>query len=524
MGSQRLEEDNEEEVDDVEECVPEEEYVPEEGEMKGVLEEKIFGGLLPKAVRKLKPPRKGISERTGRGGRNETNNGAPETVVLGAVNYMLGNTVDGERPTLSLNSLFGRKMKKRRKKQRITVDDLEDPDTEDDDYKGPGVRKNRGAAEGVRKSKRLVDNRRFWGDVEEEGDEVLVPLEDPSQEEEVDDVEEYVPGPSKEEYAETPTTAINVAKEEYGERVVRDGSSIKLPSDDSASEEREGGGGRESRMRRGRLPPEDREPGQGAETEIVVTTDRVEVHVQQVVRVNDLLNAAPSRPPSQAGSRPSSQNSRPPSQNSRPGSALPSKVAKQLERIASPDRDSPVLAPRNRRQEKEERARSSIDGQHVARPESRQATSSSKSPSRAAGAPCDNYLKKNDHKQAEMQKAIDAAQKFDQVSVRGRKSEKVRKHFEKLKKKAMKNSKGDQKKYKGFGETKESKEDKAKRQEETENRAAHGQARSGDGGRVRSIPRPSGAFHLVSTIGRSLWIVNVQGLHFKETDNDMTTA
>ena len=49
-------------------------------------------------------------------------------------------------------------------------------------------------------------------------------------------------------------------------------------------------------------------------------------------------------------------------------------------------------------------------------------------------------------------------------------------------------------------------------------------ARSGDGGRVRSIPRPGGAFHLVSTIRRSLWIVNVQELHFKETDNDMTTA
>ena len=337
---------------------------------------------------------------------------------------------------------------------------------------GPGVRKNRGATEGVRKSKRLVDNRRFWGDVEQEGDEVLVPLEDPSQEEEVDDVEEYVPEPSKEEYAETPTTAVNVAKEEYGERVVRDGSSIKLPSDDSASEEREGSGGRESRMRRGRLPPEDREPGQGAETEIVVTTERVEVHVQQVVGVNDLLNAAPSRPPSQAGSRPSSQNSRPPSQNSRPGSALPSKVAKQLERIASPDRDSPVLAPRNRRQEKEERARSSIDGQHVARPESRQAASSSKSHSIAAGAPCDNYLKKNDQKQAEMQKAFDAAGKFDQEFVRGGKSEKVRKHFEKLKKRAMKNSKGEQKKYKGFGETKEIKEDKAKRQEEKERKKA----------------------------------------------------
>ena len=76
-----------EEVDDVEE------YVPEEDEMKGVLEERIFGGLLPKAPRRLKPPRKGVSERTGRGGRNETNTGAPETVVLGAVNYMLGNTV-----------------------------------------------------------------------------------------------------------------------------------------------------------------------------------------------------------------------------------------------------------------------------------------------------------------------------------------------------------------------------------------------------------------------------------------------
>ena len=43
--------------------------------------------------------------------------------------------VDGERPTLSLSSLFGRKFKKRRKKQHITVDDLDDPDSEDDDYK-----------------------------------------------------------------------------------------------------------------------------------------------------------------------------------------------------------------------------------------------------------------------------------------------------------------------------------------------------------------------------------------------------
>ena len=68
--------------------------------------------------------------------------------------------------------------------------------------------------------------------------------------------------------------------------------------------------------------------------------------------------------------------------------------------------------------------------------------------------------------------SFDAAGKFDQEFVRGGKSEKVRKHFEKLKKRAMKNSKGEQKKYKGFGETKEIKEDKAKRQEEKERKKA----------------------------------------------------
>ena len=42
--------------------------------------------------------------RTGRGGRNETNHGAPETVVLGAVNYMLGETV---RVLLIMNNMYG---------------------------------------------------------------------------------------------------------------------------------------------------------------------------------------------------------------------------------------------------------------------------------------------------------------------------------------------------------------------------------------------------------------------------------
>ena len=89
--------------------------VSEELEMKEVLEKTVFGGLLPKAARKLKPARKGLGvrliiklgkhaynmilncvikmfTRTGRGGRNELKQqqGVRDIAVL---NHMLGNTV-----------------------------------------------------------------------------------------------------------------------------------------------------------------------------------------------------------------------------------------------------------------------------------------------------------------------------------------------------------------------------------------------------------------------------------------------
>ena len=311
---------------------------------------------------------------------------------------------------------------------------------------GPGVRKNhRGSGEGVRKSKRLV-SRRFWGDEEPQKEGELVPLEEPNGEEEEEE---------KEEFAETLPVVSVVEKEEYAESVARESSTIKVGSENSQPEGEREGDGRDSRMRRGRLPPEEKDLHQQA----VEEGEDSKVQVQ----TEDLLRAAVSRPSSQADSRPSSQ-------NSRPGSALPAKVAKQLERVASPDRDSPVITPRHRRLEKEERERASIDGQHVVRPDSRQA-SSSRSPARATGGPCDNYLKRN-QKQVEVQKAIDAGM-FDQVSVRGKNSEKVRrKLLEKIKKKAIKNSKGEQKKYKGFGEKKAEKEDKAKKREEKEARRA----------------------------------------------------
>merc|ERR1711936_1087322 len=56
------EEEIEEEADDVEE------YVPTETEMKSVLGAKVFGGQMPITIRRSKPPRKGVSDRKGRGG------------------------------------------------------------------------------------------------------------------------------------------------------------------------------------------------------------------------------------------------------------------------------------------------------------------------------------------------------------------------------------------------------------------------------------------------------------------------
>ena len=121
---------------------------------------------------------------------------------------------------MSLSSLFGRKFKKRRKKQHITVDDLEDPDSEDDDYKCPGVRKNhRGSGGGVRKSKRLASRRSWCSTEEQEDKEVLVSLQEPSQEE-----EEVCLKAEKEEYAETLPVVGGVEKAEYAETVARDSS------------------------------------------------------------------------------------------------------------------------------------------------------------------------------------------------------------------------------------------------------------------------------------------------------------
>merc|ERR1719341_3116446 len=111
--------------------------VSEELEMKEVLEKTVFGGLLPKAARKLKPARKGLSVRTGRGGRNEVKQqqGVRDIAVL---NHMLGNTADGHPPL----SLYGHKSKKRKRGKRYnsyrTLGTFADSD---DDHQGPSASK-----------------------------------------------------------------------------------------------------------------------------------------------------------------------------------------------------------------------------------------------------------------------------------------------------------------------------------------------------------------------------------------------
>ena len=65
-------------------------------------------------------------------------------------------------------------------------------------------------------------------------------------------------------------------------------------------------------------------------------------------------------------SRPGSQSSsRPQSQQSRPSSALPKKVAKQLESLGSPERDSPVLTPRLRHSELKDKQLESGEAQSL---------------------------------------------------------------------------------------------------------------------------------------------------------------
>ena len=76
--------------------------------MRSQLEEEVFGEVeFGEIVRRKKALRSGVSDRIGRGRRNEdAKKHLPDKVVLGAVGYMLDNYYKGKEGSINLNSLF----------------------------------------------------------------------------------------------------------------------------------------------------------------------------------------------------------------------------------------------------------------------------------------------------------------------------------------------------------------------------------------------------------------------------------
>lgn len=181
--------------------------------------------------------------------------------------------------------------------------------------------------------------------------------------------------------------------------------------------------------------------------------------VQEAVQsqVEEMIRCASrnSRPGSQASSRPSSQ-------MSRPGSTLPKKVAKQLEHLGSPERDSPVLTPRQRHKEAKEKDKFNTSHSNLT---SRKNTPvPPKSPVNSALIN-ENYLRKEERSAISRNGLPDNLGNFDQAFTRKKQSEKIKKLLEKQKKKAEKLS---NKKYKGFGEKDNPEEELIKKKEEKE--------------------------------------------------------
>merc|ERR1719244_1302313 len=436
-------ETQEEEVDEEYEDEPEE-YVPNENEMKMALESKVFGAHMPKSVRTIRPQRFGLSDRTGRGGRNELSDvSAPEPLVMGAVEYMLGNRVGDEdgsiiQASLNLASLF-RKKGRRRKQVNIDFDNLSD---EDEEFKGPFIqKKDRVSGDRVRKSRRLnvnSDNQKATENSDEDhlsntenrghessqltrnikqlleaGKQKLKGEDAPEKPVEQTSLTKFVATdhcyPVKDENEksddgneQTNTPTVNVNEED------NENLTSKTSSDDESP--------KKERLRRGRDTV-----GRDSDNKPASIEENTE-EVEEMIR----SSSRASRPSSQADSRPGSE-------LGRPGSVLPKKVARQLESLGSPDRDSPVLTPRQRQTEREAREREGFDSLRSSRV-STPAPSGSKSPARAALIN-ENYLKKDEVKDV---KETENIGNFSQAFARKRQTEKVKKMLEKQRKKAEK--------------------------------------------------------------------------------------
>ena len=437
------EEDNEEDVDEVDE-VPEDvvpdEYVPTESEMRSQLEEEIFGEVeFGEIVRKKKAVRSGVSDRVGRGGRNEdAKKHLPDKVVLGAVGYMLDNDNKGKEGSINLNSLF--KKRGRRKKKRTDFDAFSD----EDEYTLPNnlCMKNTGV-DGSRKSKRITMRR-------ESGDSNTGP--EPAE----TDVSEKEPRAEQAKVKVTTVPPVSAesdqdqAREEKLEEI-RDIVVAKLapesvpspapvpqaaftePSSSSEDEQSK----KEKKLKRGR-------GGQAAKEDGDASQEEIEEMIRCVSRA--------SRPSSQASDRPESQ-------QSRPSSALPKKYARHLDGLGSPDRDSPVLAPRQRQKEAKDKQLEAVK-QKLYSPRALTPVQA-RSPVQH-DIVSENYLKKQELSLSVNSEAKPALGIFEQAYARKGQASKIKKLMEKQKKKAEKMQ---NKKYQGFGDKKDdAEEEKIKRE------------------------------------------------------------
>merc|ERR1712130_220396 len=436
--------EEEEVVDDVIE------YVPSELEMKSTLEQKIFGGQMPVSVRKSKPPRKGVSDRKGRGGRNENvKKNAPETLVLGAVEYMLGNKITEEtdnQATINLSSLF--KKRGRKKKKRMDVDAFSD----EDDYKAPNSKMiYRTGEEGQRKSRRI--NMKSEGD---DLEDTNVHSNDPPTE------NANVSDKTKSSENNTTPNILNESHENENnserEKKLKQVESILISSIPESKPTSPGkrpehnftepeSSSEDEQHRIGRNKRGHKMTGPNSQAD----DNTVQSQLDEMIR----CASRNSRPSSQASSRPSSQ-------MSRPGSTLPKKLAKQLENIGSPERDSPVLAPRQRHKDAKEKEKINPSKSNLT--SGKTTPVPPKSPINSAWIN-ENYLRKEDRKATSTSNLPDKLGNFDQAYTRKKQSEKIKKLLEKQKKKAEKLS---NKKYKGFGEKDNPEEESIKRKEEKE--------------------------------------------------------
>jgi len=144
------------------------EYVPSEKRIRLELEGKIFGGILPKSVRRFKPPRKGISNRTGRGGRNETVRSITQMPQLGdfAVSFMLQSNVHRCKSKIKfepylvgyLSKLL--KIQRRRKRSNVSY-------KEDADFKGSFIKIPQLPDEASRRKSKRLEAMQVCRDTEE---------------------------------------------------------------------------------------------------------------------------------------------------------------------------------------------------------------------------------------------------------------------------------------------------------------------------------------------------------------------